>query len=133
MTYLELYNNIKQIVDNKGFNFNVGDVYSINFKSNVKYPIVNMFVENINVDGMNNNYNIVMYYIDRLTTNKSNEINIQSDSIIYLTEIMNNIEPADVNNITLTPFSEDFGDNCSGCFARFTTTVRNNIGTCTEY
>ena len=60
-------------------------------------------------------------------------IQIQSDGIIYLNEIINSLDLGISYPLEITPFTETFGDDCAGVFCRLTITTNNNIGTCNEY
>lgn len=130
MTYLEIINLIKE----KSSNFNCieGNIYEINFKEE-KYALINVFVEKSYIYQDTANYILVLSYVDRLLQDKSNKIQIQSDGIIYLNEIINKLDLEINYPLEITPFTETFGDDCAGVFCRLTITTNNNIGTCNEY
>lgn len=134
MTYLKLIKHIEDIVTEKKLYFKLGYIYSINFESN-KYPLVNLYIENVNISGRTNTYNVLIYYIDRLTKNNSNLLQIHNNGIVYLTEILNSIEPASVSNITANLFDEDstFGDRCAGVYIRASIEIINPVGVCVDY
>ena len=130
MTYLEIINLIKE--KSSKFNCIEGNIYEINFKEE-KYALINVFVEKSYIYQDTANYILVLSYVDRLLQDKSNKIQIQSDGIIYLNEIINKLDLPINYPLEITPFTETFGDDCAGVFCRLTITTNNNIGTCNEY
>lgn len=129
MTYLELINKIKALPN---YNFTEGDVYEINFNE-VGYSVINIFIEKIYIYESTINYNLVLTYIDRLLPDLSNKLQIQSDGIIYLNEIINTLDDIIEYPLEITPFTETFGDFCAGDFCRLTIKTNNPVGTCNEY
>lgn len=132
MKYIDIINDFKNVSLNKGFSFFSKDVYQINFKE-TSYSVINLFIESVEVYENTQVYNMVIYYIDRLTEDRSNEIQVQSDGILYLMEILNSVDTVLNYPFNMTPFTESFADNCAGVFCRFNITTKNNIGVCEEY
>lgn len=112
---------------------NLGDIYEyLNGKSNVKYAAVNI---DINQSTRNDNlisYSIYLYYIDRLTEDKSNWMEIKTTAEQVLNSIVNYAaEIGDVDNgWTINYFEQQFSDYCAGGYVQFNLEVPNEMGNC---
>ena len=99
-----------------------GDVYYFSEKEDVVYPAFNLLTNNIyhNVDEYTKTYNLTLFCFDRLTNDRENIADCQSQAIQALQTIIywlideGNCE---VTNITFTPFEQRFNDLCAGAFA----------------
>ena len=64
-------------------------------------------------------FRFTLFYVDRLTEDKQNQIEIQSTAVSVLDNILRGIsaEGVEVDPWTITTFNEDFADACAGAFA----------------
>lgn len=140
MTLIELKNEIEEIVKNsRGVrSFLCGSFYDLNDKSDIKYPLFNLQFND--VTGVNDsiyNINMTLVLLDRVVENKDNELTIQSDSIIYMNEILNNIDEIDGSDVIYgyqyNLVSEKLNDNVAGCFVTLNIQVDNLLGDCLTY
>lgn len=115
-----------------------GDVY-VNWNAQSgEYGAFNVDIESLGQDGMFTTANVVMYYGDRLTPDRANEIDLQEDGLNVIQSIINLVQnDADENsvylsfdNYTATPFTQQFSDELAGVYARVAITYKNNIGNC---
>ena len=113
---------------------NLGDIYEyLNGEPNVKYASVNI---DINQSTRNDNltgYSIYIYYVDRLTEDKSNwkEIKTTADQVLnsiinYAAQYLGDVDDGWVVNY----FEQQFADNTAGGWVNFTLEVPNIIGDC---
>ena len=86
------------------------------------------------IDSNTITYNLNLFYIDRIADSEDNVLNIQSDGILQLTNIINNLvfsEDVDVDGeINFVPFIQRFADNCSGVYCSVSFVCDNNLGIC---
>jgi hypothetical protein len=75
-------------------------------------------------------YNLSLIYIDRLTTNKSNQKEIYSTGLKTLKRIIDmlTIGQYDIPNVEYQFFSDEYADKCAGVFATFQ--VKFTTGDC---
>ena len=112
---------------------NLGDIYEyLNGKPNVKYATVNI---DINQSTRNDNlisYSIYLYYIDRLTEDKSNWMEVKTTAEQVLNSIVNYAaEIGDVDDRwTINYFEQQFSDYCAGGYVQFNLEVPNVMGDC---
>lgn len=132
MTLVEFNKEIKDIIELKEFTYINDDVYNINFKE-YNYPIINLYINNIQNTENTTEFDVTLFYIDRLTQNLNNKIQIQSDGSIYLMEIINSATGVTNYPIIITPFTEKFTDMCAGDYTRIKLIYPTSIGTCEEY
>lgn len=132
MTYKEIIKIIKNIslalpdVES----FYTGDVYEINKDQSVKYGSVVLTNQEHSFDNVNDqfNYNFVLFYIDRLTDDENNRIDVQTAGINALTTIVKTIEDYGciIDNVRYNVFKERFNDWCSGVYGTFSIEVDDN-------
>lgn len=132
MTYKEIIKIIKNIslalpdVES----FYTGDVYEINKDQSVKYGSVVLTNQEHSFDNVNDqfNYNFVLFYIDRLTDDEANRIDVQTAGINALTTIVKTIEDYGciIDNVRYNVFKERFNDWCSGVYGTFSIKVDDN-------
>lgn len=126
MTIKKLIDVIKKIALKKpNINYvGVGNVYDLNNKPDVDYSLIYLTYQNSQVYENEVRHNIVMFYIDRLTDSFDNRLDIQTDGIKEITNIVNtvvNLEDVEVNlPIQFTPFNQRFAEDCCGVFATIT-------------
>jgi len=68
------------------------------------------------------NYNFTFFYVDRLTSSKGNEIEIQSVGIETLENILRSLEDLGIfgGMASYRTFNERFSDECAGVFCQVT-------------
>ena len=110
--------------------FYTGDVYEINADQSVKYGSVVLTNQEHSFDNVNDqfNYNFVLFYIDRLTDDEANRIDVQTAGINALTTIVKSIEDYGciIDNVRYNVFRERFNDWCSGVYGTFSIQVDDN-------
>lgn len=132
MTYKEIIKIIKNIslalpdVES----FYTGDVYEINKDQSVKYGSVVLTNQEHTFDNVNDQfqYNFVLFYIDRLTDDEANRVDVQTAGINALTTIVKTIEDYGciIDNVRYNVFKERFNDWCSGVYGTFSIQVDDN-------
>lgn len=136
MTLYQITNNLLNIArsqHNIGY-VGEGDIYSLNSLPNIDYGV--FFVTQTNHSQREDtiSYTFTLYYVDRLLPDNSNKLQIQSNGIVTLGNIINKLaNKYDVEvdyGIQYTTFIQRFADMCSGVFATVTINVDNNIGLC---
>ena len=137
MTLYEVVNSFLKIAESMP-NINYvgqGDIYSLSTLPNLNYGV--FYVTQVNHQQSENTikYNLTLYYVDRLKADKSNKLQIQSNGIATLGNIINVFsmknDEADVQyDIQYTTFLQRFADDCSGVFCNVTVTTDNNVGLC---
>lgn len=74
-------------------------------------------------------YNFNLYYIDRLTLNKANKLEVQSSGITILQNIINVIRErnyvSDIRSTSFVTFTEQFTANCAGVYCSIAITTQN--------
>lgn len=68
-------------------------------------------------------YSFTLFYVDRLTEDKGNEIEVQSTAIEVLTNVIKRLEDFGVYTSTaptFTAFNQRFADECAGAFCSVT-------------
>lgn len=112
-----------------------GDVYRIMNSAKNTYPVVVFTVDMLQNYQDYSTLNAYMYFIDRLTDDEDNKINIQTNGINVINDIINKL--CEVNEISVpTPlqytfFTEKFGDLCCGVYANVSIQF-NNYSNCCE-
>jgi len=127
---MDLLFNIKDICINHPVvkQYGEGEVFNINNLKNIKYPLIWVDFDNTESDINDFVFNLRLYYIDRLLDDKSNELDIQMDSVYILNDILTNISDiyATYTNFNITHFNQQLSDMCAGGF------VNLRIEKCTE-
>lgn len=103
------------------------DIFRLNEKSDAKYGVFS-FVQgqhSSSIDGTFLNLQFTLFYVDRLKTDLSNQIEIQSVGIDTLDNILRTLNDGGVyvDSYTFTPFNQRFLDECSGVFCNVTMQV----------
>lgn len=136
MTLFELINKLKDIAIRKP-NINYagdGDVYTLNSLPDINYSVFFVTQNDHLIDSDTITYNLNLFYIDRISDSEDNILNIQSDGMLQLTNIINTLvfsEDVDVDgDINFVPFIQRFADNCSGVYCTVRFVCDNNLGTC---
>ena len=136
MTLFEIINKLKDIAISKP-NINYvgdGDVYVLNSLPDIDYSVFFITQNDHSIYQDTITYNLNLFYIDRISDSEDNVLNIQSDGMLQLTNIINTLvfsEDVDVEgDITFVPFIQRFADNCSGVYCNVRFVVENNLGSC---
>ena len=136
MTLFEIINKLKDIALSKP-NINYagdGDVYTLNSVPDINYSAFFITQNEHSIDSNTITYNLNLFYIDRIADSEDNVLNIQSDGILQLTNIINNLvfsEDVDVDReINFVPFIQRFADNCAGVYCSVSFVTDNNLGIC---
>lgn len=136
MTLFELINKLKDIAISKpNINFvGDGDVYTLNSLPNIDYSVFFITQNDHSIYQDTITYSLNLFYIDRISDSEDNVLNIQSDGMLQLTNVINTLvfsEDVDVEGeITFTPFIQRFADQCAGVYCTVRFIVDNNLGTC---
>lgn len=136
MTLFELINKLKDIAISKP-NINYagdGDVYTLNSLPNIDYSVFFITQNEHSIYQDTITYNLNLFYIDRISDSEDNVLNIQSDGMLQLTNVINTLvfsEDVDVDgDINFVPFIQRFADQCAGVYCTVRFIVDNNLGTC---
>ena len=136
MTLFEIINKLKDIAISKP-NINYvgdGDVYTLNSLPNIDYSVFFITQNDHSIDSDTITYSLNLFYIDRISDSEDNVLNIQSDGMLQLTNIINTLvfsEDVDVDGeITFVPFIQRFADQCAGVYCNVRFVVENNLGSC---
>lgn len=136
MTLFEIINKLKDIAISKpNINFvGDGDVYTLNSLPNIDYSVFFVTQNEHSIYQDTITYNLNLFYIDRISDSEDNVLNIQSDGMLQLTNIINTLvfsEDVDVDgDINFVPFIQRFADQCAGVYCTVRFIVDNNLGTC---
>lgn len=105
-----------------------GDIYEHLNSGEHKYPIVFLTVDTVNkeITNINDNYTLngYLYYIDRLTDNEENKIEVQSQGVTTLFSIFEKLG-YDFSTISVTLFTQKFADLCGGGYVNFNLQLNN--------
>ena len=111
-----------------------GDIYTLNSLPNLEYSVFFVTQQEHRQSEDTIIYNLILYYIDRLTETGDNTLDIQSNGVILLGNIINtfiNENDADINyDITYQTFLHKFSDACAGVYANVKIEVANGISVC---
>lgn len=112
-----------------------GDIYSLNTLPNVEYGVFFITQTNHQMSENTITYNLTLFYVDRLKADGSNKLQIQSQGISTLGNIINlfslHNDEVDIEyDIQYTTFLQRFADECSGVFCNVNITTDNNVGLC---
>lgn len=133
MTVIELNNIIESVCK---FTYYNGSVYEINDKHNIQYPFINFHINYVRSANNLLTVNSTLIYADRLLKDSSNRLQIQSDGIIYLKELINilyNLGVESELNYLITPFSESLNDDTAGNFTTINFVIPDELSDCETY
>lgn len=137
MTLIEIvkqFENIAKKMPNINYVGN-GDIYSLSTLPNVEYGAFFITQTNHQMSENTIDYSLTLFYVDRLLSDGSNKLAIQSNGITMLANIINVFamknEDVEVNyDIQYTTFLQRFADECAGCYCNVVITTDNNVGIC---
>lgn len=112
-----------------------GDIYSLSTLPNIDYGVFFITQSNHTQSENTISYTLTLFYVDRLMADGSNKLQIQSNGIMALGNIINifAMRNQDVEisyDIQYTTFLQRFADDCSGVFCNVTIEADNNLGIC---
>lgn len=137
MTLSEVINSLLKIAE-KVPNINYvgqGDIYSLNTLPNIDYGVFFITQSQHQQQEDTIRYNLTLFYVDRLKADGSNKLQIQSNGITALGNIINvfSLKNDDVEiqyDIQYTTFLQRFADECSGVYCNLSIVTDNNMGVC---
>lgn len=115
----------------------VNDVFRENFWEDAHYGVVAIIQREHTISDNLAIYRFQIAYIDRLTESKSNEVDIQSEGVITISNIVNALveDNADIEmygDMSFSVFNERFKDECGGVLADVAFTTASPMGICNE-
>ena len=123
MTNLKvLFGKIKQLSQSLDPNIEFvvyGDVYELNHIQDVTYPAVVVTVgqHTSNLDNYNFNYRLNIFYVDRLTDDKVNKIDVHANAIIFINSLLKALDDEYIiSDYEIYNFNERFNDVCAGAY-----------------
>ena len=123
MTNLKvLFGKIKQLSQSLDPNIEFvvyGDVYELNHIQDVTYPAVVVTVgqHTSNLDSYNFNYRLNIFYVDRLTDDKVNKIDVHANAIIFINSLLKALDDEYIiSDYEIYNFNERFNDVCAGAY-----------------
>ena len=103
----------------------LNDVFNLNNHPDIDYGafcITQDTHQDLNTQDGYITFNFILYYIDRLTIKKDNDVDVQSAGIDTLRNILRLLEEdndgCEVSSVNYTTFNQRFKDECAGAFAR---------------
>lgn len=97
-----------------------GNVYELNQKPDVEYGVFYITQSQSEVYENYIKYKLSLFFIDRLTDGFDNRLQIQSDGIRVIKNILNTFEDMGDDEVeyplSFTSFNERFCDECAGVF-----------------
>lgn len=104
-----------------------GNIYDLNTDGKIKYSAFCLTQQvHTEVEGFRT-YNFYFFYVDRLLTDNSNKIAVQSAAIETLSNIINTLRQTfeiEINdNINYQVFTQRFASECAGAYTSVSITV----------
>lgn len=115
--------------------FGEGDIYEFLNNGEHKYPCIFLTIESISTYNDTQNINTSLFYVDRLLSDNSNKLDVQTVAVTALKSIKEKLEELNYINFTsinYTPFTEKFADLCAGAFAQCTIQLNDELE-CDDY
>lgn len=103
-----------------------GNIYTLNEEGTFKFGVFCAVQDTHQYDSENafTNYRFFLYYTDRLKSDETNKIDVQSTAISTLKNIIRTfLDKYDVElatTVDFTPFTESFKQLCAGAYAAVT-------------
>lgn len=110
-----------------------GDVYSIWNTGEIKYASFVVAITSVVREDNLRNYNLVLYYGDRLMSSGKNKNSIWDDATNTLQTVINKLcdnLDAEVNEYTITCFEQKFEDYLAGAYTNITLSIEDELGEC---
>lgn len=106
------------------------DIYKLNNQRDIRYGVFAWLQQphTTTVRGSLRTFSFTLFYVDRLTDSRSNEIDVQSVAVETLENIVKSLVDSDYNieatTLNITNFNERFADECAGGFCTIAFTVQ---------
>lgn len=115
----------------------VNDVFRENFWDDAHYGVVAIIQREHSISDNIATYRFQLAYIDRLTEDKGNEVDIQSEGVMAISNIVNALveDNADIEmngDMSFSVFNERFKDECGGVLADVAFLTSSPMGICNE-
>lgn len=113
--------------------------YKLNSENDITYPAIVLNIGEITKGSQVDGINVTMMYVDRLTSERINSLEVQSAGVDTLAEIANainhytdylNIADVDNNSLSINIFDGQFADLTAGAIATYTIVIPSNISDC---
>lgn len=101
-----------------------GDIFRINTKPECRYGVFAVIQNTHSSTSDFWNFGFTFYYVDRLTADKKNEIDIHDNGIFLLNKVCDALE---ISNVTYTTFLQKFNDECAGVFCSVVAVVPKDL------
>ena len=113
------------------------DEFRTNFWEDAHYGIVAIIQREHTITENNAIYRFQLAYIDRLTESKDNEVDVQSEGIMTISNMVNalvyNGDDVEMEvDMTFSVFNERFKDECGGVLADVAFVTSSPMGVCYE-
>lgn len=112
----------------------INDVFRANFWESAEYGVVAIIQREHSISDNNAIYRFQLAYIDRLAEDKNNEVDVQSDGIMAISNMVNRlVTEAEVElngEISFSVFNERFKDECGGVLADVAFIASSPMGVC---
>lgn len=104
------------------------DIFRLNACSDARYGVFGWTqgIHSTGVDANTITYNFTFFYVDRLTEDRSNQIEVQSVGIETLDNIIRDMDAKGLyvdSNYTMQTFNQRFLDECAGVFCNVSISV----------
>lgn len=130
MEVVQLLNYIAKNQPNVNGIVETGDIYDLNkeeFQQKYSAFCVQQNTHTVTQDFTT--YSFTLFYVDRLTDDKSNKIEIQSTAVEFFSNfiktVMQKFDSLDFSNGEVHPFTERFSAECAGAYMDCKVTTKN--------
>ena len=125
MTLIEIINALNEIsIKQPNINqfIKSGNIYDLNSDRNAKFPVfcVTQGTHGTNIKEGYTTYNLFLYYVDRLKSDETNKLEIQSvalDTLKNIVRILVYKYDIECETIDFEVFTERFSELCAGAYA----------------
>lgn len=130
MTYQEIvtaFNNISLTQPNVNQYIKSGNIYDLSSDRNAKFSVfcVTPGTHTTNLREGYTTYNLFLYFVDRLKSDESNKLVVQSAGIETLKNIIRvfvSTYDVECDTVDFEVFTERFSEVCAGCYATISIT-----------
>jgi len=108
-----------------------GNIYDLNSDRDARFSIfcVTQGTHSYDFENGLNNFNLILYYVDRLKSDQSNKIEIQSTGIEVLKNILRTFShnfDVEFSSVDFEVFTQSFSEMCAGCYSTISIQVNDN-------
>lgn len=126
---------LKKIASKNASYSEIGDVYELWNQDNSRFDSIITNIESSLVTSNHIDLNIIIYYGDRLLSDKSNLVEIFDYTTTIINSVINQYLSEEdvelVSDINIEFFKQKFMDELAGGYARLTLRLPNSLGDCT--